>query len=111
MGEFIAKVLAEGRLPNTKTTLYTVPASTTTIVRTLLLVTDDSVNRTVNVYLKKSGSTSRRLLPKNTTATPNRSIEIDINITLAEGDIIEGECEIADIIDYSIFGVEQESIA
>ena len=101
--------LAAGQLPNAKGTLYT-SVDRTSIMNITLVVTDTAAH-TVNIYLKRSGGTSRRLLPKDTPMdgddpTMAALIEVlDQPLNLSKGDVIEGDCDSASIVDYSITGV------
>lgn len=108
MSEFFPFVLAQGQLPNTLTTLYTVPSGVSAVIRSIVLVTGDTVDRTVNIYINDNGAGSRMVIPMDTIAQPNHSIEIDINLCLSEGVYIEGLADVASIIDYVISGVLQQ---
>lgn len=101
------KNLGEGQLPAAKGTLYTVPATTSAVVLVILLVNTDSVDRTVNLYYKKSGGTSRKLLPVDTVIVAGRKLTMEEKITMGAGDEIEGEATAATVIDYVISGVER----
>ena len=101
------KSLADGQLANTKGTLYTVAGSTETIVKTITYVNTDSSARTVNLYVKRSGSTSRRIIPKDMTLGIGYMAVYDSEITLEAGDIIEGDASAATVVDYTINGVEK----
>lgn len=101
--------LAAGQLPNTKTTLYT--SSGQTAVMGIRLVTTDTAAHTVNIYLKRSGGSSRRLLPKDLPMDgddPARAAEVEVvsrrPIEMSAGDEIEGDADTASVIDYSITG-------
>ena len=100
--------LADGQLPNSKTTLYTVPASTTAFVQVTLVATGASA-RTVNIYLKRSGGTSRRIFPKDLSINPgdHASSKDERPYSLSTGDIIEGDASAASEVDYIIEGVER----
>ena len=65
------KALADGQLPASKGTLYTTPASTTAIVKSVILVNADSSARTVNLYVQRDGSNSRRIIPENLSLEAN----------------------------------------
>lgn len=99
------KILADGQLPAAKGTLYTVPAATTTLVKTIVLVATN-VNRVVNIYVKKAAGTSRRILMKDYPLDIAAELSIERNLTLGVGDVIEGDAAAATEIDYIIFGIE-----
>lgn len=105
------KNLGEGQLPAAKGTLYAVPANTSAVVLSIILVNTDSVDRAVNIYYKKSGGTSRRLIPANTLAIAGRKLTIEEKITMAAGDAIEGDAAVASIVDYDVNGVERSTTA
>ncbi|TET16397.1 MAG: hypothetical protein E3J81_03170 [Dehalococcoidia bacterium] len=65
------KALADGQLAGSKATLYTTPASTTAIVKSITLVNTDSSARTVNLYVQRDGTNSRRIIPENLTLEAN----------------------------------------
>jgi len=65
------KALADGQLAGSKGTLYTTPASTTAIVKSITLVNADSSARTVNLYVQRDGSNSRRIVPENLSLEAN----------------------------------------
>lgn len=103
---FTDKILGQGQLPNTKGTLYTTPASTQTIISLIAIVNTDVVTRTVNLYVKKSGGTSRFVLPPNMPLGAKHLSENE-GITLSAGDLIEGDADTAAVVDYTIHGVEK----
>lgn len=99
------KALADGQLPAAKGTLYTVPGATQTILRSITLVNTDSVARTVNIYVNRTG-TSRRIIPKDQSIQPGASTHVAIIVTLEAGDLVEGDASVATIVDYTLSGVE-----
>lgn len=105
---FVAKRLASGQLPSTKTTLYTVPASTTAYVKFLSLAnTSGSTTETILIFLH-DGTASRRIarvvLAPNETS---RVIEIGEAANLGATNLIEGQSTNATTVDYWISGVEE----
>lgn len=101
------KSLADGQLANTKTTLYACPSSTTAIVRLISYVNTGAGARTVNLYLKPSGGTSRRLIPVALSLAAGNSMEYTNVITLEAADVLEGDASTAAEVDYVIEGVER----
>lgn len=101
------KSLADGQLPAAKGTLYTVPGATTTIIKTITLVNTDSSARDVNLYVKPSGGTSRRIIPMNCELGIGYMLVCDDEFTLEVGDVIEGDASAANVVDYTINGVEK----
>lgn len=103
------KILADGQLPSSKGTLYTVPGSTQTAVKFFRLVNTSGSVVTVNVYLKKSGGTSRRIIPKDySLAAGAMASVLDYGevVALGAGDLIEGDASSATTVDYVIDGGE-----
>lgn len=109
------KSFADASLPNSKTTAFT--ASAATRVTLIVLVNTDSSARTVNVYVKRSGSSSRRIIRTATSLAATGSAgdrlvvvgataEID-HIGLSTGDIIEWDASTAAVVDGLICGGEE----
>lgn len=105
-GTFTIKSLGDGQLAATKGTLYTVPASTRTIIKSITLVNTSASAVTVNIYLKP-GATSRRIMPKDLSIAAGALVEINAGYTLEAGDLIEGDASVATTVDYTINGVEE----
>jgi hypothetical protein len=99
------KSLADGQLPSSKGTLYTVPASTKTLIKSIIIVNIGAVSRTVNIYAKPN-STSRRIFPKDYALASSAQVELETSLILEAGDLIEGDAAAANEIDFVISGVE-----
>lgn len=99
------KLLGEGQLLASKSTIYTVPADTRTIIRTITLAHVAGGTQTINLYVKTSGGTSRRV-SRAVIETDEFAHEEDIG-TLEPGDEIEADSTNAASTDYTIHGVEQ----
>jgi hypothetical protein len=102
--------LADGQLPSTKGTLYTSTGVVTIITNIVLANTSDTTARTVNLYLKRNGGTSRRLIGKATPLAGAAHIIFpgtSIGIRLSAGDAIEGDADAATSVDYLIDGSTQ----
>jgi hypothetical protein len=67
--------LADGQLANSKGTLYT--ANSTDVISAIILVNTGAAHNHVNLYLKPSGGTSRRLIAKDLQLEPNYSLHFD----------------------------------
>lgn len=65
------KALADGQLAGAKGTIYTTPGSTTAIIKSIILVNTDSSARTVNLYVQRDGSNSRRIIPEDLSLEAN----------------------------------------
>jgi hypothetical protein len=106
MSEFFSKSLGAGQLPNSKTTIYTVPALKSTLIRSVILVNSSGSAVTVNLYAKVSGGSSRRLIPVGFSIPAYTSFEFDSIVTMSAADQLEGDASTASVVDYSISGVE-----
>ena len=107
MGSYAIKNLANGQLPNAKGTLYTVPASTDTIVRSIVLVNTNTTAEAVNLYFCPNAGTSVRLIPKDLSLGIGYSLVFDVPVTMGTaGDLIQGDATTAAKVDYTISGVE-----
>jgi len=104
---FTIKSLADGQLPAAKGTLYTCPGSIEAIIKTITFVNTDASARNVNLYLKPSGSVSRRIIPKDMELGAAYSLIFDDELTLEAGDLIEGDASLVNVVDYTISGVEE----
>ena len=104
-GTFTTKQLANGQLPVSIGTLYTVPASTSTIVKSITLVNTDTVTRTVNLYI--STGTARRIIPKDLSLLAGESFRVDEVFTLEATHLIRGDASAASVVDYVISGVQE----
>ena len=98
------KTLGDGQLANTKGTLYTVPASTQTIVKNVTITNTDSAARTFNWYF--NNGTSRQRSAVDQSLAIGAIYEWEGTLTLEAGDLIEGIGEVASQLDYVISGVE-----
>lgn len=104
---FNQKILGDGQLPNAEGNLYLVPAATKALVKTIIMVNITGGAITVNLMVKKSGGTSRRIWEKDYSIPMNEQRMLDANITLETGDAIRGYASAVTSIDYSIFGIEE----
>ena len=98
------KTLGDGQLAAAKATLYTVPASTQTVLKHITVVNTDSSARTFNLYF--NNGTSRRIAAVDQSLAVGAIYEWDGSITLEAGDLIEGDASAATQLDYTLSGVE-----
>lgn len=99
------KNLAQGQLAATKGTIYTTPAVTQAIVKSITVVNTDVAARTINLYINSAG-TSRRIVPKDLSLAIGACVTVDDVKTLEAGDLIEGDCSAATVADFLISGAE-----
>jgi len=101
------KSLADGQLAIATGDLYTVPASTETIIKTITLVNGHTSAVAVNLYILRSGGTARKIIPKDLSLGVGYLLAYDDEITLEAGDKIQGDADTAAVVDYIISGVEK----
>jgi hypothetical protein len=103
------KALANGQLGTTSQgDLYTVPAAKTTIVKNIRLANTDTAARTLNLWFKRSGGTSRLISPSAMTLAAGSLAIDDQELTMEAGDKVQGDASVANKIDYVISGVERD---
>lgn len=104
---FVSNTVAQGRLPATKTTLYT-STGVESIVLEMILHNTAATSETFSIYHKKSGGTSRKIargvLEQDETAYVVSDGE---KLILGSGDEIEGNATNAAAVDYTIAGGTQ----
>jgi hypothetical protein len=100
------KNLANGQLPNSKGTLYTVPASTQAVIKSITLYNTNTTAETVALYILKSAGTSRQISTGSLVASGGFMID-DTEYTLGAGDIIQGNTTTASKVDFVISGIEE----
>lgn len=105
------KNLGDGQLPAVKASLYAVPPSTQTVVLAIILVNTDVAARTVNIYYKKSGGTSRLISGQAQSIAAGEKAVLVERFTMSAGDVIEGDASVAAVVDYTISGVENGAAA
>lgn len=97
--------LAHGQLPVAKTTLYTCPPDTRVSVTCISLVNTDVVARTVNLYLKASGGSSKNITPKDMIINASdQYLAIMLSFAMHPNDVIEGDASVVTKIDYVLSG-------
>ena len=104
---FTLKVLGNGQLPNAINDLYAVPASTSTIIKTITLVNTNSVAEFINLYILPNDGTARRIIPKDCELRAQYSLIFDDELTLETLDKIQGDSTNASKVDFTINGVEK----
>lgn len=100
---FSVKALADGQLAAAKGTLYTTPAATQTIVKSITLYNSGAADNTCLIYAKP-GATSRVIF-RVVLGTLEHAQFVTV-ITLEAGDLIEGSATSATEVDYTINGTQ-----
>lgn len=102
------QLAAVTRLTTTAATLYTVPASTTTLVKQILIANTSGIDARATIHIVPSGGTALAtnkafgeiLVPANTTQL------VDGSIVVPTGATLQCLANIADAISLHISGVE-----
>ena len=97
------KILADGQLPSSKGTLYTVPADTSVYLSKVTIFNTNIATQIVKLYINSSG-TSRQLF-HIAELEQYENIVYDGGVILETGDLLEGETTTASVVDYLIMGV------
>lgn len=99
------KPLYHGQPGSTASTLYTVPAATTTVIRHIRVVNPSgTTNHTVDLY--RNGSADANRITETITVPFGDSIEIDCYIPLSATDTIQGKADAATSVTVFIGGAE-----
>jgi hypothetical protein len=96
------KVLYDGQLPTGKTTLFTVPANSSAVIKTMTFKNLTVFDKTIAIYLNLSG-TSRQISPD--TILAGDTLVADESYSMEAGDTIEGQTQTVATIDAYIGGV------
>lgn len=91
----------------TNTDLYTVPASTSTIVSTLQVCNQNSLSATYRIAIRKAGEAiaSKQYITYDATVPANDAISLTIGVTLAQGDVVTVYAS-SSTLSFSAFGSE-----
>lgn len=101
----LIKSLADGQLGNSQADMYLAPSSTPTVIKVINLHnTNAGSNRTIEIFFKPSGGTSRRLY--KATIPPEGAAIIDDEFTMAAGDAIRGLSDIASEVNFEVSGFQ-----
>jgi hypothetical protein len=85
------KVLAQAVSTTSEATLYTVPASTSTVVSTIVIANQDSTAATFTIVVRPaadSTTTAKHYIAKTVTVGASDTTALTLGITLATGDLI-----------------------
>ena len=99
------KVLYQGQLPTSKTTLYTVPASTRTYITSIVGFNSNAASQTVVVFYNPGGTS--RVAFRIGALAQNERFDYSGGDVLETGDLIEGITTTAAALDLMIFGIEE----
>ena len=102
------KVLGQSNpAATTATTLYTVPASRSTVVSTITVANQAATSATYRIAIRPAGDTlaAKHYLAYDSAVTANNSTMITIGVTLATTDVITVYASTA-TMSFSVFGTE-----
>ena len=102
------KVLGQSNpAATTATTLYTVPASRSTVVSTITVANQAATSATYRIAIRPAGETlaAKHYLAYDSAVTANNSTMITIGVTLATTDVITVYASSA-TVSFSVFGTE-----
>lgn len=100
------KALADGQLPNSRTALYTVPSSTSAVVRSIILCNTGGGTESVILYVDVSGSPRKVAVLDLSAGETAHILDGGQSIILEDGDTLQGETTTATTVDYYVGGVE-----
>jgi hypothetical protein len=104
------KLLARTTVTTSPTTLYTAPASTTTVVTNVVIANNATVATTAYAEIQPTGASypggvGPVFIP-NVSIAANSFISIDIKQTMNAADILRGSASQGDLVSFHISGVE-----
>ena len=100
------KNLANGQLPNSAGDLYEVPASTSAIVKSIILTNTNTTTEYFTLYFLKASGTARAITPVSFALYAGAEYPITELLTMGAGDKIRGVTTTASKVDFVISGVE-----
>jgi len=100
-----ADLLADGQVANTEGAIYTCPASTRTMIKTVTFVNTSATPQTVVLYARKGAGVSRRLfqwiMSQYHTGIYGESLALD------DGDTLRAVSTTNNVVEFTVHGVEQ----
>lgn len=103
------KVLGQAAPANTNdANLYTVPASTQTVVSTISITNDTTSAATFRIYTRVNGAAASAInaLYFDAPLAANSTLLVTSGLTLGAGDIITVRSSVADALTFQAFGSE-----
>ena len=99
------KKLYQGQLAAAAATLYTVPGSTTAIIKTIVVVNDNASNRTFSLYHDGTANTNL-ITPLTWPILGNEIVEWNGTMVMEAADTLSGVASVASDITVTVYGVE-----
>lgn len=105
MTVFTPDLLANGQVANSEGAIYTCPASTRAMIKTVTFVNTSATPQTVVLYVRESAGTSRRvfqwIMSQYQTGVYGESIALNA------GDTLRAVSTTNNVVDFTVHGVEQ----
>lgn len=105
MANTVKKLSHSALTATTTTTLYTVPASTTTIIKEILLCNTDTSARTVTIQAGSTTGVADRILSALSLA-PGETKILSLSTVLLTTETITGGASVTSVVSCLISGVE-----
>lgn len=108
MAVYTPKKLYTGQPSTSATTLYTAPASTTTIIKNIIIcnTTATAATLTLNLVPSAGAATSANRIMSALNVQPNDTVTVDLSGILATGDFISALQGTSSALTVHITGVE-----
>lgn len=103
------KILGQAHLTTTSPTdVYTVPASTETIVSTIIVANITGSATTFDIALREDGDTlaNKHYIAKEVPIAANDSTTLTLGITLEAADVVTCQAGVADALSFNLSGSE-----
>ena len=103
------KLHAPSQLGTSAATLYTVPGSTTTILKQVALCNTASSARTVSIYLVPSGGSAgvTNAVLYDVSVDAKSTTFVNLSAVMATGDILQGSASVASSVTIHSFGIQE----
>lgn len=103
------KILGQAHLTTTSDTdVYTVPASTETIISTVIVANIGASATTFNIALRDNGDTlaNKHYIAKEVPIAANDSTTLTLGMALEATDVVTCKAGAADLLSFNLFGAE-----
>ena len=102
---FVAGSLADGQVATTTGAIYTVPASTVAVLRSVSFFNTNATTQTLNVYVTRSGGTRRQIFQASMDQNTSLALLSEgETLALSTGDVLEADTTTATAVDYLVTG-------
>lgn len=98
------KRLYQGQLPTAQTVIYTVPALTSAVVKSMRVVNNGSLPSSFAIWQGGLGAANQTLPP--VTLQPGEFAEFDGSIFMAAADTMAAQAGVASTLTMTVWGVE-----